>query len=538
MNHRFLLPVLLLAVTLPVPAQETTDGAADQLQILNAEELEQQLREVPADRQVIAEFSTRIRNGRQMFRLRLQNNEDRLPWVALYNITPEQFSQRSEEYAAAGWKVLTQQSYTLNRRRLFLAVWTEGQLQQGLVLPAGPLPEQGQLGRQLEPLNDYFRTLLRAENLPGVTVAVARHGRLIYNRSFGFADVDQQLPMQPDTQLRVASLSKPLTATAVLKLCFEDQLSLEQTLLPLLARHPQQFPITAATEADERWNQVTIRQLLQHTAGFDRDRSGDTMFAIERIRKTLNLQRHPEIADVIRFQLQQPLDFTPGTEFHYSNVGYSLLGRVIETVSGKSYSEFMQEQILDPVEMHNTRLGKTRFGDRGEREAVYVTQKRERKPLVFDLGQIDREGRTTLVETPWGQWDLELMDAHGGWVSTAADLVRFASALDAAEEPQNQRNSIVQRALRPELPDSEAGPVWYGPGWSVRHVSDDRGFNFWHTGLLSGTSALLVRRWDGCCWAVLFNCDRSASGKTAATIVDGPMHSRIDESLKLLPPER
>lgn len=530
------LPALLVLITAPIQAQ--APPAPDQLQILSAEELQQTLQQVPADSQIIAEFTTRVRSGRQVFRLRLQENTAELPWVALYNLTPGQFKERSAEYADAGWQILTQQSYLLNRQRLFLAVWTEGHPQEGLVLPTGPLPEQGQTGRELEPLNEYFRTLLRTENLPGVTVAVARHGKLIYNRSFGFADVDQQLPMQPETQLRIASLSKPLTAAAVQKLCSEDRLNLAQPLLPLLARHPQQFPIAAALAADERWNQVTIRQLLQHTAGFDRDRSGDTMFAIERIRNTLGLKRHPEIADVIRFQLQQPLDFSPGTEFHYSNVGYSLLGRVIETVSEKSYAEFMQEQILAPAKMNATRLGRTRLRDKGEHEAVYVTQKRERKPLVFELGQIDTVGRPTLVEAPWGQWDLELMDAHGGWVSTAEDLVRFASALNAANEQRYDQDPGSPQTLRPELPDADSSPVWYGPGWSVRHVSAERGFNFWHTGLLSGTSALLVRRWDGCCWAVLFNCDRSASGQTAATIVDGPLHSRIDDSLKLLRSDR
>lgn len=533
---QFLRLCFIATLAFPLAAQ---DAAGPNLRpVLDESELNTFLKMIPADREIISGFSTRVRGGKQIFRIATKQNIQQQPWVALYNLTQQQFEQRSREYADAGWTKAISQSYTLNRRRLHLAVWVGRDPDGKLVLPAAPVPENGTIGRELSPLNDFFKNLVREHNLPGVTVAVSLHGQMIYNRAFGYADVDRLLTMQPETEMRIASLSKPMTAAAVQNLCYRGRLNLNQKLLPLLQQHREQFRVASAAQTDARWQDITVRHLLQHTAGFDRDRSGDTMFAAVRIRRELKLDQHPEIADVIRFQLRQPLDFTPGTEFHYSNVGYSLLGRVIESVSGKSYSDFMQEQVLDQIGMKQTRLGRTRFADRGPQEAVYVTQTRSKSPLIFDHGEVDDDGRSELVETPWGQWDIELMDAHGGWVSTAADLVRFASALDAAATPLSDENSRQQRKMRPQLQDTETEPVWYGLGWSIRELPDAQGFNYWHTGLLSGTSTLLVRRWDGCCWAVLCNCDRNPDNRTVASLVDGPMHRIVNESLDLLPQNR
>jgi len=435
----------------------------------------------------------------------------------------------------AGYELIIEQGMLSGRQRRWLGVWVQRKAPPDrFKLPPGPLPVTGDLGTELEPLNRLMLDLLSKEQIPGATLAVLDRGQLVYERGFGWADPDAGQAMAPNALMRIASISKPLTAVAILQLEAAGKLSLDAPVLPLLAQHSEGFPTAQALRADPRWADIQVRHLLQHTAGFDREKSKDTMFELVTIAASLRLERPPNVNDIVRYRLQQPLDFAPGSEFQYSNVGYCLLGRIIEAVSQTSYEDFVRQHILIPSGMQQTRLGKTRLEQRGDREAVYVARNRRRIPLVFDLLKRPRT-ETQLVETPWGQWDLEVMDAHGGWVSTAGDLVRFAEAMSASEHSLLQEKSLQLMLQRPALPEQSTAPTWYGLGWNVRGLAEVRKSNLWHTGLLSGTSSLLVRRWDDCCWAVLFNCDRTKSEPPCTATIDGPMHGAVDQSLQLLP---
>ncbi|MFM7834141.1 MAG: serine hydrolase domain-containing protein, partial [Planctomycetaceae bacterium] len=123
----------------------------------------------------------------------------------------------------------------------------------------------------------------------------------------------------------------------ILLLEADGLLTLDAPVLPLLARHSAGFPTSQALAADPRWADVQVRHLLQHTAGFNRDKSKDTMFELATIAASLSLDRSPNVNDIVRYQLGQPLDNAPGAEFHYSNIGYCMLGRVIEAVNETSY---------------------------------------------------------------------------------------------------------------------------------------------------------------------------------------------------------
>lgn len=483
----------------------------------------------------ISRLSTRVHRGSQVFDATAEPNTGELAWFVHANLTADEFAEKQKTYSADGFVLRASQILTMRPRKLHLGLWTQDtEAKVELQLPAGNLPESGNTGATLEPLNALFREFLQQQQVPGATVAVSRDGKVLYERAFGWASVDHQTPMQPDTELRIASISKPLTSVAVLQLEAAGKLSLDAPVLPLLAQHSEGFPTAQAIRADPRWADIQVRHLLQHTAGFDREKSKDTMFELVTIAASLKLERPPNVNDIVRYQLQQPLDFAPGSEFQYSNVGYCLLGRIIEAVSQTSYEDFVRQHILIPSGMQQTRLGKTRLEQRGDREAVYVARNRRRIPLVFDLLKRPRT-ETQLVETPWGQWDLEVMDAHGGWVSTAGDLVRFAEAMSASENSLLQEKSLQLMLQRPALPEQSTAPTWYGLGWNVRGLAEVRKSNLWHTGLLSGTSSLLVRRWDDCCWAVLFNCDRTKSEQPCTATIDGPMHGAVDQSLQLLP---
>ena len=139
------------------------------------------------------------------------------------------------------------------------------------------------------------------------------------------------------------------------------------------------------------------------------------------------------------------------------------------------------------------------------------------------------------VPRPYGAWYLEAMDSHGGWIASAVDLVRFASAVENTRHSKLLSERSVRAMFAP--PDGPPGhadsgrpkPVYYGLGWSVRRVDDQGKINRWHAGRLDGSSTLLVIRHDGLCWAVLFNTSATPRGPAPAQEIDPLVHKAADQ---------
>ena len=139
------------------------------------------------------------------------------------------------------------------------------------------------------------------------------------------------------------------------------------------------------------------------------------------------------------------------------------------------------------------------------------------------------------MQGPYGQFDLEVMDAHGAWTSTSSDLVRFALAIDAVTKPLLKPDSLQKLKERPSFVGSVA-ETWYGLGWNVRSIEALDRVSMWHTGMVSGSSTILVKRWDNLVWAVLFNVDESKDGVQCETLIDAAMHTAVDDSVPLMKP--
>src|SRR5262249_30274495 len=157
-------------------------------------------------------------------------------------------------------------------------------------------------------------------------------------RGYGQADVENGIAVQPDSTFRIASLSKFITATAVLTLVEQGKLDLDARAFALI---PQLTPLPGAV-MDPRLPTITVRQLLQHTGGWDSSLSGDPMFNSTAIALAAGTAPPASAETVVRYMLGRPLDFAPGTRYAYSNFGYNVLGRIIERVSGQSYAAFVQ----------------------------------------------------------------------------------------------------------------------------------------------------------------------------------------------------
>ena len=218
------------------------------------------------------------------------------------------------------------------------------------------------------PCREWSRTiraipdLMRKYAIPGGAVAVVRDGKLIYARGFGYADVENKTPVQPDALFRIASVSKPITGAAIMKLVEEGKLKLDDRVAPFIAHLT---PAPGAT-VDPRWEQITIRHLLNHTGGWDRNKPNGGFDPMDRpaiAAAAVNAPAPASAETLIRYMKGMPLDFNPGEKFVYSNFGYAILGRVIERVSGMPYEEYVRARVLQPVGANRTQQGKSRMSD-------------------------------------------------------------------------------------------------------------------------------------------------------------------------------
>jgi N-acyl-D-amino-acid deacylase len=402
-------------------------------------------------------------------------------------------------------------------RRAFLA---------SALLASGGLrpPLAGAADPDLAPFDKLLTDFISENKLPGAAVAVTRGGKLVYARGFGLANVEKKLAVRPDSLFRIASVSKPITAVAVMMLAEQRKLKLDDPVRKYVKLEPALAP---GARFDKRWEKVTVRQCLRHTGGWDREREGgyDPIGMPHQIMRALGLNGPPPPDDIVRYMLGRPLDFDPGAKMVYSNLGYLVLGRVIEAVTKAKYEAWVRKNVLAPVRAARVTLGKALPEKRPKGEVLYYDSKGRTGACLYP----PRVGQQ--VPLPDGAENIEGFEAHGGWVASAVDLVRFASAFDyGRKSPLLSESSIKEMWARPEGAaghdaDKKPKAAYYGCGWSVRPVGDTGKANAWHGGLISGTSTLLVRRWDGLNWAVLFNTDASADEKHPAALIDGPMHA-------------
>jgi N-acyl-D-amino-acid deacylase len=346
----------------------------------------------------------------------------------------------------------------------------------------------------LQVFDDRIAALMKKYEIPGGAVAIAKDDRLVYAQGFGHADAERMTPVRPEMLFRIASVSKPVTAVAILRLVDQGKLSLDECVFERLS----QFDFDAVAELDERLRTITIRQLLEHSGGWDRDASFDPMFRAIEAAEELGEPAPAGPETVIRYMLKRKLDFDPGTKESYSNFGYCLLGRVIETVTGQPYETAVQELALAPAGVSRMKLGKTRLADRAADEVWYDEE------TVGELATSVFPDEKEPVSWCYGGFYLEAMDAHGGWLASPVDLVRFATAVDGRRgEAILSDAALSEMTARPSYAkDSDAQP-YVGLCWNFSEQDGER--NWWHTGSLPGTAALLVRAYNGLTWAAVFN---------------------------------
>jgi len=266
-----------------------------------------------------------------------------------------------------------------------------------MVLLMSP-PAQAQEGSRAETafarLDEAVMAHMKTVGARAATVAVSKNGEILHSKGFGTSDQAGRKACPPGALMRVASVSKPVTAAAIREAVAAGKLAYDDKAFEILAiKEPKNAKV------DPEIGKVTIRQLLDHKGGWDRGSGMDPMFSGPRIKSELKLARSVTPADVVRFMHTQPLDFEPGSKAVYSNFGYCVLGRVLEKKMGKPFAGCLDELVLRPNGLADIKLATDSVSKRDPREVEYPTEAR--------------------------QFSIELMDANGGLVASAPALCVF-----------------------------------------------------------------------------------------------------------------
>jgi N-acyl-D-amino-acid deacylase len=345
---------------------------------------------------------------------------------------------------------------------------------------ADEAPTTGRAGPGLEHFDRLMHRTMGRFGVPGASLAIAKGGRLVLAKGYGWANVAAEEPVLPRSLFALASVSKSITAVTVLKLVEEGKLSLDDRAFERLGhlRPP------AGERADPRLRDVTIRMLLNHSGGWDRSKSGDPSGWSLRVARKLHVRAPISAVQLTRFMLGQPLDFDPGSEEHYSNFGYVVLGLVIERVTGQSYEEHVQEHTLRPMGIRRMRM--------------------DGLPPRYERGEVRRYSPGAEHRFPGGH--LPMTDAAGGWLASAPDMALFLTALDGSRGKRFLSEKMTRTMLAappPPLKPREDGS-YFGLGWDrVRRTGD--GFGYAKNGGLAGVSTWIEHLPGGVDWVLLVN---------------------------------
>lgn len=333
-----------------------------------------------------------------------------------------------------------------------------------------------------EYLESGIAAMMGKYNIKGASIAVAKDGRLIFAKGLGYADKEANETVEPRHLFRIASVSKLITAVTIMKLAEMDLLAIDDRVFGKegILNDGRYLDYT-----DPRIEEITVRHLMNHSAGWNR-RYGDPVGRHHIIARAMNKDwREITAPDIVHHTLRNQLHFTPGSRTSYSNLGYVILGEVIKAITGEDYESFVRNAILAPLGIFDMRIGGSLFEDRFENEVKYYA--------IEDRQMYPDDGSNPIA---YGGNNIEILGAAGGWIASPAEILKLVVAIDSIQ--------TVQSILSPESIELMTDHNLSGGhpmGWAG---TDARG-NWWRTGTLSGTSALVVRQNDGISWAVFFN---------------------------------
>jgi len=342
-----------------------------------------------------------------------------------------------------------------------------------VALPAQGVAEAGVAKDRFSP--DHCATVVDAarktQQIPGMSVAIGYRGKLIWTRGFGKADLENDVPASKDTIYRLASISKPITAVAVMQLAEKGKVGLEAPVQDYLPKFPK-----------KKWP-LTCRHLLSHVGGVRHYRG----------REMRSAKHYVRVEDALAIFQDDPLLFEPGTRYSYTTYGYNVLGAVVARASGQGFVNYLREHVFEPAGMKNAQADDSR-------RIIKHRAQGYRKTRAGSLRN------SALVDT-------SNKIPGGGLCSTAADLVHFAHALMAGKLLKKE---TVQQMWTP-VTTKDGKRLRYGMGFSLLSRRGPRRIG--HGGAQPRVRTLLVIRPDeGVVVAVMSNLEGSKLGPIASDL--------------------
>ena len=346
-----------------------------------------------------------------------------------------------------------------------LGSWPVGSAAQRCeIAPAAPAPAYR---AAITAARALVRDSMAAAKIPGLSVAVAVHDSIVWSEGFGLADVENEVPVSPCTRFRIASVSKPLTAVAVVQLHARDRLDLDAPVQRYVPSFPQ-----------KPWP-VTTRQLAGHLAGV-RHYQGDEF---------LSMRHYDNVTAGLAVFASDSLLFEPGTRYSYSTYGYNVLSAAVEGASGESFLAYMRRHIFEPLGM---RSAVAEFPDSilAHRAHFYV---RDRNGVLLNAPYVDNSYK----------W------AGGGFLSNTEDLTRFGSAL---LRPGFLGRDALALLFTPQH-TRDGKPTTYGMGWFVDWRENGHVVPHHSGGAVGGNAHLALYPEQGMVIAVLANTEAGFVGR-------------------------
>src|SRR6266568_5360798 len=277
-------------------------------------------------------------------------------------------------------------------------------------------------------VTDYVKAEMERQHIPGLSLLVVRNGKIVRAEGFGLANVELQVPAKPETVFQSGSVGKQFTATALMMLVEEGKIGLDDPLTKYFS------------DAPATWKDVTVRELLSHTAGF-----GDYP-------KDFNFRKDWTEDELLKVVEAIPLAYVPGTKWEYSNLGYLTLGILIHRVTGEFYGDFLQEHIFKPLDMQSTRIIS---------EADIIPNRAAGYRLVG--GELkNQEWVAPMVNTT----------ADGSLYFTILDLAKWDAALYT--EKLLKRSSLDLMWTPVKLNDGKPNSNHYGFAWFINDAGGHR----------------------------------------------------------------
>ncbi len=342
------------------------------------------------------------------------------------------------------------------------------------------VPIKGEAGPGLEAFDSAMLQIMDRHGIPGSALAIAKNGKLLLAKGYGWSSLASGTPVTPETLFGLASLSKSITAVATLKLVEQGKLGLDDPVFAILKgiRPP------LGTKVDPQLAEVTVRHCLNHSGGWDRGAVGDPVNWQPQICRAFGLRPPLRADQFLSFMLTRPLEFKPGTDMKYSNVGFIILGEVITAVTGQPYDRFVIDNILKPMGITCAGL----HGFDGE----------------YAKDEAHRHLSGTYVALPPMQ--LPMISAAGGWSASVVDMVRFLTNFDGTRGipvlNENTRQLMVGPPPKPLKPRDNG--TYFGLGWDSAKITDKL-YACYKEGSYQGMRTFMKRLDNGVCWALLYN---------------------------------